>query len=171
MGFLDFLKGSMNCPVCGTPGARKAAGRVRCQNPICQNFDATMLAGSPGPTSGQPAQRAGGRRLRGNFSPTHPLTIRYRNFQGQEKTFTADAESAVRKRNHIVVRVVPTGEKISLARDRIQNLPEVEQFCSQRVDPEQDWPSPRERQVLNYHKKHGSTSPLYEKVRAKYPKW
>jgi len=33
------------------------------------------------------------------------------------------------------------------------------------------WPSPRECQVLGYHKKHGTTSPLYRKTRAKYPNW
>ena len=33
------------------------------------------------------------------------------------------------------------------------------------------WPTPRERQVLAYHKKYGTTSPLYEKIRAKYPDW
>jgi hypothetical protein len=25
--------------------------------------------------------------------------------------------------------------------------------------------------VLGYHKKHKTTSPLYEKIRAKYPDW
>jgi hypothetical protein len=29
----------------------------------------------------------------------------------------------------------------------------------------------REAQVLGYHKKHGTSSPLYQKVRAKYPNW
>jgi len=29
----------------------------------------------------------------------------------------------------------------------------------------------RERQVRSYHKKYGTTSPLYEKIKAKYPDW
>jgi hypothetical protein len=41
----------------------------------------------------------------------------------------------------------------------------------QKGEPSQDWPSPREAQVLGYHKKHGTSSPLYQKVRAKYPNW
>ena len=48
---------------------------------------------------------------------------------------------------------------------------EVEARCAQRVAPGQDWPTPRERQVLNYHRKHKTTSPLYERIRAKYPTW
>jgi len=99
------------------------------------------------------------------------MRIRYRNFQGQERNFSADADSIVRKKNHIVARVAPTGKKIALSRERIQNLSEVESAFPQRVAAGQPWPTPRERQVLGYHKKHGTSSPLYEKIRAKYPNW
>jgi len=59
----------------------------------------------------------------------------------------------------------------TLARARIQDWREFEDSLSQRVAPGQEWPTPRERQVLAYHKKYGTTSPLYEKIRAKYPDW
>jgi hypothetical protein len=109
---------------------------------------------------------------RSDFSPERALAIRYLNFQGQEKTFTADKESLVRRRNHIVARVAPTGETIALSRDRIQNLSEVEQALPQRiVTAGPSRPTARERQVLSFHKKYKSTSPLYEKIRAKYPDW
>jgi hypothetical protein len=179
MGFLDFLTTKGNCPNCGTPGAVKSGGKWRCPNSICQNFDPSLQqqsgSGAVQSASGgqmqTPASAGASERLKGNFAPQKALNIRYRNFQGQEKTFTADAGSAVRKKNHIVVRVAPTGRHISLARDRIQNLAEVEAAFAQRVDPGQDWPTARERQVMGYHKKHGSTSPRYEEVRKKYPKW
>ena len=32
-------------------------------------------------------------------------------------------------------------------------------------------PTARERQVLAFHKNYKSTSPLYERIRAKYPYW
>lgn len=32
-------------------------------------------------------------------------------------------------------------------------------------------PQKRERQVLAYDQKYGTTSPLYEEIRAKYPDW
>lgn len=77
-----------------------------------------------------------------------------------------------RTRNHIIARVAPTGENISLPRDRIQNLPEVEEavpHISEAVI--QSRPTARERRVLAFHKNHKSTSPLYEQLRAKYPDW
>jgi hypothetical protein len=71
-----------------------------------------------------------------------------------------------------MAKVAPKGVPISLSRDRIQNLNEVEsQMPLQRVEQGQEWPSKRERQVLGYHSKNRTTSPLYEKIRAKYPKW
>ena len=108
---------------------------------------------------------------RSDYSPPRPLAIRYCNFQGFEKTFTADKESLQRKRNHITARVMPTGERIALSRDRILNLEEVEQALPQAVEPPQLRPTARERRVLSFHKNHKSSSPLYEKLRAKYPDW
>jgi hypothetical protein len=170
MGFLDFLKTkSQQCPSCGAQGARISEQGTRCPNPKCPYYDPALGGGAAGAGSSAPQARPTARG--GGFTPAQPLAIRYRNFEGQEKTFTADAVGAEWRKNHIVVRVAPTGKHIALSRDRIQNLAEVESAFPQRVAPGQNWPSPRERQVLNYHKKHGSTSPLYEKVRAKYPNW
>lgn len=168
MGLLDFLISlfgggqKIDCPNCGTAGARKARdGTVRCKNPQCPNFDASLMLGrriAPVPTEG-------------SFSPEQPVSIRYVNFVGQSRDFSAERQSLVRKQNHIVAQVAPTGRKITLSRDRIQNLSAVESYMPQRVEPGQNWPTGRERQILNYHKKHGTTSPRYEQVRAKYPNW
>lgn len=172
MGLLDFLKSllsggsKLRCPCCGTIGAQQdTQGRIRCKNPSCQYFDARSGARATQSRTGTTVP------TRGTFRPADPLTIQYRNFAGQERSFVAERESLVRERNHLVGRVAPTGAKIALSRDRIQNLSELEARLPQRVAPGQDWPSPRERQVLSYHKKHGSSSPLYEKIRAKYPNW
>ncbi|HZR28150.1 MAG TPA: hypothetical protein VFA71_05165 [Terriglobales bacterium] len=163
MGFLDFLFGKSKniCPACGTKGARASDLPVRCPNPSCQYFDATLGQG----------WAASFRKRSSDYSPTRPLAIRYNNFQGQQKIFTADAGSLQRKKNHIVARVAPTGLKIVLARDRIQNLREVEQALPQQAETATTGPTTRERQVLGYHKKHKTTSPLYEQLRAKYPNW
>lgn len=174
MGFLDFLKGKpQQCPSCGSEGAKITDQGIRCPNPQCPYYDAAQAGARVGSSSSvpQPVGAQSSYAGRGGFTPARPLAIRYRNFEGREKTFNADASSAERRKNHIVVRVEPTGKPIALSRDRIQNLAEVEAAFPQRVGPDQPWPSPRERQVLNYHKKHGSTSPLYEKIRAKYPNW
>jgi hypothetical protein len=110
-------------------------------------------------------------RTQGSFKPVQPVIIRYRNFAGQDRTFVAEADSLARKGNHLVGRVEPTGTRIALSRDRIQNLEEVESRLTSRVAPGQPWPTPRERQVLAYHKKHGTSSPLFQKIRANYPDW
>jgi hypothetical protein len=168
MELLDFLISlfgggrSVDCPSCGTRGARRLRdGTIRCKNQTCPNFDASFALGrriAPVPTSG-------------GFRPQNPVSIRYVNFVGQNRDFSAERDSLVRKKNHIVAQVAPMGRKIALSRDRIQNLSEVEGHMPQRVEPGQNWPTPRERQILGYHKKHGTSSPRYEQVRAKYPHW
>jgi hypothetical protein len=174
MGFLgsllDSLLGGGQCPACGTPGARTEGSQVRCLNPFCQNFDPNLKQGQPAqpPQPGQPPPTSGSGA---GGSSGRSVTIQYKNFQDQHKTFTADAASLYRKKDHIMARVAPKGQLISLSRKRIQNLKEVEAQMPQRVASDQDWPSRKERQVLGYHKKHGTTSPLYEKIRAKYPNW
>jgi hypothetical protein len=159
MGLFDKLFSKSKCPMCGSQGARVSNGRVRCPNPGCSFYDAALAA---------PKSRSWGQA---NFSLAQPLSIRYRNHRGEERIFTADRQSIARKRNHIVARVTPTGRKIALSRDRIQNLSEVEQAVPQIASQARTGPSARERQVLSYHKKHRSTSPLYERIRAKYPDW
>lgn len=163
MSLLDFLAGKTECPNCGTKGARKSGDQIRCPNPHCSNFDPEL--------EGQGTVRQVVRVHQGNFAPARPITVRYINYQRQEKTFIGDADSAVRKGNHVSMRVTPTGSRIALSRDRIQNLREVEEACPQRVAPGQEGPSARERRVLSYHKNCGTTSPLFEKIRAKYPNW
>jgi hypothetical protein len=171
MGLIEFFVNLFGgnktpCPSCGTAGAQKTKDeQIHCKNPSCPYFDASLgrrgtlrHAGTTVPTQG-------------NFRPTQPITIQYRNFAGQDRAFVAELESLVRKGNHLVGRVAPTGRKIALSRDRIQNLGEVEDRLPQRVASGQSWPTPRERQVLGYHKKHGTRSPLFDKIRAKYPNW
>jgi hypothetical protein len=169
MRLWDFwiLKGEkkFQCPNCGADGAKKAKDwTVLCPNHSCPYFDRSLATAPPSANWGQAATT-------GSFTPARPITIRYRNFQNQDKTFTADAEVTVRKKNHLVAAVAPSGKKIVLARNRIQNLSEVESALPQKIEAGQGWPSPGEAQVLGYHKKHGTSSPLYEKVRGKYPNW
>lgn len=168
MGLLDLLISlfsggkTIECPNCGTAEARKARdGTVRCKNPKCTYFDASLMLG----------RRIAPVPMEGSFQPEHPVSIRYVNFVSQSRDFSAERDSLERKRNHIVAQVAPTGRKITLSRDRIQNLSEVEGNMPNRIEPGQSWPTGRERQILNYHKKHGTTSPRYEQARAKYPNW
>lgn len=160
MGIFDFLFGKKECPLCGAKGAKTEGTRVRCPNPECRNFDGAL------------GRRFGLRPRRSDFSPENLLEIRYKNFRGEEKTFRADGDSLVRRGNHIVARVAPTGEKISLSRDRIGNLEEVDAALPKpKEETAAAGPDARERRVLAFHKRHKSTSALYEELRAKYPDW
>jgi hypothetical protein len=165
MAFLDFLSGKIKCPNCGTEGARKSGDAYKCPNPHCQWFDPALAPGG----STRKVITPGGFSI--GLSSGRTLAIRYRNSKGEDKTFNVDAESAVHRKNHWSVKTSSSGGRIALSRDRIQNLSEFEDALPQRVAPGQELPTPRERQVLGYHKKYKSTSPLYEKIRAKYPNW
>ena len=192
MGFLgslfNKLTGGIPCPACGTPGAQKEGDQIRCLNPFCQNFDpARGKQAAPQ----QPAQQSAPpqpERLPGRGTPisaspsssgqdfsTRPsggtINIWYRNYKGESKTFAANAGSLRRKHNHIIANVAPQGKQITLSRDRIQNMHEVDEHLPARDRSDAPQPNSRERQVLNYHKKYGTTSPLYEKIKAKYPNW
>ncbi len=170
MSLLDWVTGKINCPRCGTSGAKEINGVIHCPNPTCGYFSKTMgksdaAAPAPSITVGQSSEAFAGPVPAGSFA------IRYRNFRGQEKSFVAEAASAFRLKNHVNVKVAPKGVRITLSRDRILNLNEVEAAFPQRVAPGQAWPSASERRVLDYHKARRSTSPYFEKVRAKYPDW
>lgn len=168
MGFFKklFGGGELVCPFCGRPGAKQTPAGIRCPNPQCANYNPEEFGASQDQRAAEPFTPPSGK-----WSPASPVEIRYTNYRGESRTFTAERDSLVRRKEHIVAKVAPTGRAITLARKRINNLGEVEAAMPRRVEPGQDWPSPRERQVLGYHKKHGTTSPLYEKIRAKYPNW
>ncbi|MBZ5524903.1 MAG: hypothetical protein LAP21_21945 [Acidobacteriia bacterium] len=172
----DLLSGKTNCPLCGTPGSTKEGDRVRCLNPQCANFFLTpgqvpAEPRAPKPASQSPQSAPQAPASGPGLGSARTITIQYKNFQDQHKTFTADVGSLRRKKNHIVARVAPSGKILSLSRDRIQNMTEVDQCLPAYMRTGAPYPTAKERQVLGYHKKHKSTSPLYEKIRAKFPDW
>ena len=177
MAFLDWLTGKIECPRCGTGGAKEINGEIHCPNPTCAYFSKTM--GKPDAASDRDSVTFSQRsEAPADFSvgppadvPAGSFAIQYRNFRGQGKTFVAEAASARRTKNHISVKVAPQGARIALSRDRILNLNDVDAAVPQRLAPGQQEPTWRERQVLTYHKNRGSTSPLYQSIRAKYPNW
>jgi len=105
--------------------------------------------------------------LSGNYTVgTGGVEIRYQNFAGEHKTFTGDYSSAYISGHHVVIRVIPTGKRISLNLERIENRDEVEPLVA--ANPR---PTANERRVLHYHLKHGSTSQLFEQIRRKFPNY
>jgi len=99
MGFLDFLKGKpQQCPSCGSEGAKITDQGIRCPNHQCPYYDAALAGARVGSSSSvsQPVGSQSSYAGRGGFTPARPLAIRYRNFEGREKIFNADASSAER---------------------------------------------------------------------------
>ena len=174
MGFvkalIDALSGGMKCPACGTRGAKKVDDTIRCLNPVCQFFN-------PQATKEARAARArirntASKQARAPYVPSgDTVSIRYRNSRGESKTFSADRSSLTRRHNHIVAHVAPSWRPLALSRDRIENLTEIDPYLPERDRSEAAQPTARERQVLAYHKKYGTTSPLHEKIRSKYSNW
>lgn len=165
MAFLDFLSGKIKCPNCGREGAKKSGDGYICPNPHCKWFDSALAPGS----SNQQVMTPLGTTDKSASGPS--ITISYRNFKGELKTFDADPESIMQKKNCMSFKSPASRGRIALSRDRIQNLSEVEAAMPKRVEPGQAFPTARERQVLGYHKKYKTTSPLYEQIRAKFPNW
>jgi hypothetical protein len=92
------------------------------------------------------------------------IRIQYLNHRGEIKTYTGDRSTLKATGAHVSLRLAPTGKRVSFSKDCIQNRPEVEQALGQGSEP-----SAVEKQILGYHRKHGTTSPRFEEVRRKFP--
>ena len=180
MGLFDVFSSWVKCPACGGTGAKKGLlGGVRCPNRSCNNFDTNLMheveqpgynrhAGQEGkafhinPRTGEPVYKD---PPQGEFNPgDYAMEIRYDNQQGEYKVFISDQRSVRGFNKHVSAQVVPTGTRITLRRDRIQNLDEIEAAIDQN-------PQGKERRILKHHLRKGSTSELFEQLRAKYPNW
>ena len=154
------------CPACGHGGARASLGGAACLNPACKHYSSAY----EDECRRRAMEAAGKGRERpipdGDFDPgPQPVEIRYRNQHGVTRTFTGQRASLRPAGAHISVLLAPTGRRVAFARKRILNLPEVEAALGENPV----WKlSPRERQVVLYHRKRGSTSPLYESIRQKH---
>jgi hypothetical protein len=165
MGIFDFLGKTCVSDACGKTFAFKVLGKVKCRNMGCVNFDADYAARAEADLEKRRKASAESRPRSGNFDPgENRLEIRYRNFLDVEGTYTGDRRTLWLTNNHFSLLLVPTGKRVSFSQDSIRNLGEVEQWLV-------EIPTPRERQVLNYHRKKGTTSPLFEKLRQRYPKY
>jgi len=175
MGLSDWLVRPTVCPGCGDRRARQPLfGRTRCPNRVCAFFDASLAGrleekeqAESAPVCRAPltAQSIRKPKLARVFSPEGTIIqVRYKNYRGEEKTFSGDARSLRRRHNHVSLRVSPSGTRIALSRKRILNLAEVDSLLS-------TMPTPREQAIFAYHNTRGTTSQILERLRTKYPDW
>jgi hypothetical protein len=172
MGLFDWFARPVRCPGCGDDRARQALfGRIRCPNRACAYFDSRLASGfeqkeaaSP-PVSPSPQRENNFAKPKAAFNPAGRLIqVQYKNYRGEEKIFSGDPRTLRRRHKHISLCVSPSGIRIALNRKRILNLDEVDAELSKT-------PTPREQAVLSFHKRRGSTSPLFERLQTKYPHW
>jgi hypothetical protein len=158
---------AVTCPRCGTWGAKKFLWNVKCTNPSCVKFDSEYAAAfRQSRVVGKPASEVFP-NLKGKADPNdYSLQIRYQNFRGNEITYSANPRCAYQQGEFVVVRLAPTGKRVSFRLARIQNRSDVESALSENSQP-----SGNERRILHYHLRHGSSSPAFEKLRRKYPNY
>jgi hypothetical protein len=163
MGLSSSGTPAAQCPACGTWGVKRSLSKVKCVNPSCRNYDSDYASTSQqNRIIGQFAAEA--LLIKGKGSPDdYSLGIRYRNFRGDERIYSANASSGLIKNKHLVIRVAPTGRRIAFRLSAIQNRSDVESQL-----PKGPFPNCRERQILNYHLLNGTTSRLFKQIREKY---
>jgi hypothetical protein len=119
----------------------------------------------PSATSGPPAivGRFAAEALLLKGKEDYSLRIRYKNFRGDEMIYSANPSSGYIKNEHLVIRVAPTGRRITFRLSAIQNRSDVESQL-----PKGPLPNPQERSILNYYLRNGTTSRLFKQIREKY---
>lgn len=158
---------AVKCPECGTWGAKKFLWKVKCVNPSCGKYDSEYAEGFRRSLIIGKSATEVFPHLKGKADPSdYLLRIRYKNFRGNEIVYSADARTAYRASEYVVVRLAPTGRRASFKLDRIQNRNDVESILGENPQP-----SGNERRILHFHLKHGSSSPAFEKLRQKYPNY
>ena len=133
-------------------------------------FDLLRMLLNPSPAGD--ANGSGDRR-RTRQTPRNPLpfdpenyaiSVEYENFRGEQKTFLGDWRTLRPRRHHLSLSVAPTGQRITLSQDRIQNLAEVATAVARL-------PTGQQRRIMAFHRNRGTTSPLYESLLVSFPEW
>ncbi len=158
---------AVKCPECGTWGAKKFLWKVKCPNPACAKYNSEYAeAFRQSRVSGKSAAEMFP-HLKGKADPNdYLLRIRYQNFRGNEVEYSADPRTAYQRNEYVVVRLAPTGQRASFKLDKIQNRGDIDSILSENPQP-----TGKERRVLHYHLRRGTSSPAFEKLRQKYPNY
>jgi len=142
----------VKCPYCHTPGAEKFLWIVKCPKKGCRAYNEEL------------AVKLTPRPLTGTYDPgPSSITLRYRNHLDQDRDFRGDKATLRSRRNHISMCLVPTGKRCAFDKKRIANLAEIERA----MPSEAAALSTRERQIIGYHRKHNTTSPMLEAIARK----
>jgi hypothetical protein len=168
MGFLDKQFGKWKyCPECRTWGARSLFGKTRCRNSGCSHFD-VQLTMEPVP---EPPLRKPLKNHAGSFNPANTVSFRYRNFQGEERSYTGDANSVRIRGDHVSIRLLPAGVRAAFRRKHFIGAAPVPPGGNALK------PTPQEAQILGYWRRReesgrGVSLPeRYLDLKKKFPSW
>jgi hypothetical protein len=158
---------AVQCPKCGTWGAKKLLWKVKCTNPSCEKYDSEYAqAFRQSRVMGKAASEVF-THLKGKADPNdYTMEIRYNNFRGDEIIYSADPGTAYQQGEFVVARLAPTGKRVSFKLERIQNRSDVESIVKENPQP-----SGAERRILHYHLRRGTSSRTFEELRQKYPNY
>ncbi|HVN10032.1 MAG TPA: hypothetical protein VMV61_13725 [Patescibacteria group bacterium] len=170
MGLFDFLGKKCDCPICGRPNAWEARGKVKCWNKECPNYDAAYRREHAPVDVGSEAFEKVDSGWSGKFDPGEfRVKVMYRTAQGENRYYEGDVRTIRDVRAHISMRIVPTGRRVAFDKSRVKNLEELKSHpASSFHDPK---PTAAESKVLRAHSRRGTTSPLFETLRQKYPNY
>jgi len=138
MGLMDFFSKWVICPECRHKGARIVFGKVSCPDSRCKKYDPNLVI-QPELSLNSPG--ASKSFLRGDFDPgVQSLTVRYRNYLGEDKTYQIDKTSLVAKeqRNYVSALAAPTGLRINFKKKFIKNLSEIEECLRAQLKEKQE---------------------------------
>lgn len=159
VGFFSKLFGlSVVCDRCGKGDAKDSWQGIRCRNPSCAYFDRSLSTETA--TTSRAALSAGDNQLwyapisqlpwpanQRNVEFDETVTIRYINTAGISRTFESERASLIMRGSRLSARIQPTGGRISLAPEKIQNWDEVDESI-RRLKP--DFSQPVELVYVNF---------------------
>lgn len=129
---MGFFSKWIICPLCRQRGAKQTLGLIKCPNPHCVKYDSRLVP----PSGAIVSQRQKMKFLSGNFDPgPNTITIRYRNYLGEDRTYKVDKTTLQTKGEHITVCAVPTGKRIAFNKRFIANLKEIEDYLETIKEP------------------------------------
>ena len=158
MGLFGKFESFVVCPCCRQKGAKKSLGAIKCRNVSCAKYD-SQYAQSVLP-SGAPSR--GVQSFSGNFNPgLNSLTLEYRNYLGDDKSFDIDKTTLIGKAAYVSARIAPTGKRVSFNKKFIKNLSEVEDAINAAIVEELNSPAIEYKISIKYKNFAGKNMELF----------
>ncbi len=169
---LNYFGATATCPLCGSRYAKESLSGIKCPTPGCPNYERRhSAAGRAAESPANPQAAAPSSQVRTAVSSDfqNPISVSYVNHRGETRTFIAERDSIRLKGTHVSLRVAPKGVRIALKRGKITNFPELQPYVQPEMEARSRGVTAKELHVVRFHRRRGTTSPLCQQIKAKYP--